>query len=786
MYFDPTYNVQRQNMTSNITLLNPSQQDDEAIKIERGNARGRREVRRSRIPREEAKWVRSALRSALVEMEGMWENILRNRHQSLKSIFHRSKPSSPDSDSADDSSNSPKPIPQLSPIANSVVSRCSKILGMSTQELQHCFDSELPLAVKELLTYARHLLEFCSYKALHKISTNLDYLNDKEFRRLTFDMMLAWEAPSVYTLPDTPTSNKDETAGDEDEASLFYSSSTNMALQVDDKKTVGQESFSRIAPVCVPIADVVTVHNLFQALTSTSSHRLHFLVYDKYLRFLDKVIKNSKNAMAACVVNLQLSDEEIVLDVDGTIPTQPVLQHVGIAAWPGRLTLTNYALYFESLGVGVYEKAVLYDLAADMKQVIKPDLTGPLGARLFDKAVMYKSTAVAEPVYFEFPEFKANLRRDYWLDISLEILRAHKFIRKYYLKEVQKSEVLARAVFGIFRYRAVREAFRFFSSHYKTLLTFNLAETLPRGDIILETMSNSLTNLTAVSGKRDIHATVDTRRQLAVSPVAVMSLFYLGFKSKKVADICEETTVVSDIRVGEIHPLELAVKKSLQDTGKAEAAQATVDQVKVEGIDTNVAVMKELLFPVILSANRLQLLASWKDFYKSTVFLLLTCYMIIRGWIQYILPSIFVFIAIIMLWRRHFRRGRPLEAFTVTHPPNRNAVEQLLTLQEAITQFESLIQAGNIILLKLRALLLAILPQATEKVALLLVFLAVVFAFVPPKYIILVVFVECYTREMPYRKESSDRWIRRIREWWIRIPAAPVQLVKPDDSKKRK
>ncbi|XP_020208574.1 uncharacterized protein LOC109793519 [Cajanus cajan] len=720
-------------------------------------------------------------------MEGMWEKILKNHHHSLKSLFHRSKPSSPDADAdAADDSNSPKSIPQLSPLANSVVSRCSKILGMSMHELQHCFDSELPLGVKELLTYARHLLEFCSYKALHKLSTNSDYLNDKDFRRLTFDMMLAWEAPSVHTLQETPNSTKDETAADEDDASFFYSSSTNMALQVDDKKTVGSEAFSRIAPVCVPIADVITVHNLFHALTSTSAHRLHFLVYDKYLRYLDKVIKNSKTAMASSTGNLQLSEEEIVLDIDGTIPTQPVLQHIGIAAWPGRLTLTNFALYFESLGVGVYEKAVRYDLGTDMKQVIKPDLTGPLGARLFDKAVMYKSTSVAEPVYLEFPEFKANLRRDYWLDISLEILRAHKFIRKYNLKEAQKSEVLARAILGIFRYRAVREAFRFFSSHYKTLLTFNLAETLPRGDIILETLSNGLTNLTAVSGKRDIPGNVDTKRQLTVCPAAVMTLFYLGFKSKKLADISEGTTFVSDIRVGETHPLEAAVKKSLLDTGKAEAAQATVDQVKVEGIDTNVAVMKELLFPVIVSANRLQLLASWKDFYKSTAFLLLACYLILRGWIQYLLPSIFVFIAILMLWRRHFRRGRPLEAFIVTPPPNRNAVEQLLTLQEAITQFESFIQAGNIILLKLRALLLAILPQATEKVALLLVLTAAVFAFVPPKYVLLVLFVEYYTRQMPCRKESSDRWIRRIREWWVRIPAAPVQLVKPDDSKKKK
>lgn len=715
---------------------------------------------------------------------GMWETILRNHHNSLKSLFHLKKPDSIITDHS--SVNSPKPIPQLSPIANEVVSTSSKILGVSTNELQHAFDSELPLGVKELLTYARHLVEFCSFKAIQKLSRTSDYLSDSEFRRFTFDVMLAWEAPSVHADQlESPTSN-DETVGDEDDASLFYSSSTNMAVQVDDKKTVGLEAFSRIAPVCILIADIITVHNLFDALTNSSGRRLHFLVYDKYIRSLDKVIRNSKNVLASSVGNLQLAEEEIVLDVDGIIPTQPVLQHIGIAAWPGRLTLTNYALYFESLGVGVHEKAIRYDLGADMKQVIKPELTGPLGARLFDKAVMYKSTSVAEPVYFEFPEFKANLRRDYWLDISLEILRAHRFVRKFGLKDTQKLEVLARANLGIFRYRALKEAFKFFSSNYKTLLTFNLAETLPRGDRILQTLSNSLTNSTAASGKRDISANVERKKQSAVSPAAVVALFCLGFKSKKAADIYEETTAVCDIRVGEINPLDMAVKQSLLDTGKAEAAQATVDQVKVEGIDTNVAVMKELLFPVIESANRLQLLASWKDFYRSTAFLILGCFVIIRGWIQYLLPTIFLFIAIIMLWRRHFRKGGALEPFTVRPPPNRNAVEQLLTLQEAITQFESLIQAGNIALLKIRALLLAILPQATETVALFLVFIAAVFAFVPPKYILLVIFIECYTREMPCRRESSKRWIRRFREWWIRIPAAPVELVKPEECKKRK
>ncbi|GMQ02320.1 hypothetical protein CsSME_00048611 [Camellia sinensis var. sinensis] len=52
-----------------------------------------------------------------------------------------------------------------------------------------------------------------------------------------------------------------------------------------------------------------------------------------------------------------------------------------------------------------------------------------------------------------------------------------------------------------------------------------------------------------------------------------------------------------------------------------------------------------------------------------------------------------------------------MDAFKITIPPNENAAEQLLTLQEAITQVESLIQAGNITLLKVRALLFAALPQ---------------------------------------------------------------------------
>lgn len=75
--------------------------------------------------------------------------------------------------------------------------------------------------------------------------------------------------------------------------------------------------------------------------------------------------------------------------------------------------------------------------------------------------------------------------------------------------------------------------------------------------------------------------------------------------------------------------------------------------------------------------------------------------------------------------------------------------------------------------------------QATNSVAMLLVFMAVVLVFVPFRYLIILVLLEPFTREMPLRKASSDRLLRRVREWWIKIPAAPVQLVKPDDKKRK-
>lgn len=60
----------------------------------------------------------------------------------------------------------------------------------------------------------------------------------------------------------------------------------------------------------------------------------------------------------------------------------------------GRLILTDHALYFEELRVVSFDKPKKYDLSDDLNQVIKPELTGPWGTRLFDKAVFYSSTSL--------------------------------------------------------------------------------------------------------------------------------------------------------------------------------------------------------------------------------------------------------------------------------------------------------------------------------------------------------------------------------------------------------
>lgn len=68
-------------------------------------------------------------------------------------------------------------------------------------QLQESFDAEASDVIKHPSEYARNFLEYCCFRALALSTEVTGYLDDKNFRRLTFNMMIAWEFPSASSQP---------------------------------------------------------------------------------------------------------------------------------------------------------------------------------------------------------------------------------------------------------------------------------------------------------------------------------------------------------------------------------------------------------------------------------------------------------------------------------------------------------------------------------------------------------------------------------------------------------
>lgn len=185
----------------------------------------------------------------------------------------------------------------------------------------------------------------------------------------------------------------------------------------------------------------------------------------------------------------------------------------------------------------------------------------------------------------EFPELKGHARRDYWLAIIREILYVHRFIKKFEIKGVECDEALSKAVLGILRIQAIREINSAIPISCENLLMFNLCDQLPGGDLILETLAD-------MSTLRELDRTNNSKDGMnSITALDMVSSlgFVFGTNSN---DPSNTGLVVGEITVGEITSLERAVKESRNNYEKVVMAQATVDGVKVDGIDTNLAVMK--------------------------------------------------------------------------------------------------------------------------------------------------------------------------------------------------
>lgn len=183
----------------------------------------------------------------------------------------------------------------------------------------------------------------------------------------------------------------------------------------------------------------------------------------------------------------------------------------------------------------------------------------------------------------EFPELTGHSRRDYWLAIMREVLYAHRFIRKYQIEGVEKEETLMKAVLGILRLQALLELVPLHLIRYEALLTFNLCDELPGGDWILETLASM------IASRRLDQTNQSTSGSSMYSTSALNILSNLGVVSQVSTD---ERLLIGEIIVGEMTSLERAVTEAMNNFKKVEQAQATIDVVKVDGLDTNLALMK--------------------------------------------------------------------------------------------------------------------------------------------------------------------------------------------------
>jgi hypothetical protein len=169
----------------------------------------------------------------------------------------------------------------------------------------------------------------------------------------------------------------------------------------------------------------------------------------------------------------------------------------------------------------------------------------------------------------------------------------NRFIRKFNLGDVQRAEALSKAILGILRYSAVKEAFHIAPSHFKTTLTFSLAEKLPKGDMVLEALYKNYFQLLDTSlSHSENESSVNKLSQTHSLPFSLYTLSRMGFVLLKREDETEKEISFCAVCFGVSKSLEAALEESICCSERIESARATVDQVKVEGVDANLALMQ--------------------------------------------------------------------------------------------------------------------------------------------------------------------------------------------------
>ncbi|KAL7096383.1 hypothetical protein ACP275_10G076100 [Erythranthe tilingii] len=663
----------------------------------------------------------------------------------------------------------------LSRISNDVLRKCALKLDTGAETLVEEFEKEWG---PQMGDYSKKLVEFCCSKALSAMCGAIDEtISDGSFSRFTFDMMLAWEMPTSANEEshnECVAKEKEEkvsTAADQlhDDVSLFYSDL--MPLLVDRDSSAGEDAFVWLGTLVPLVVDMVNGRFTFETLTAPTGNRLHFPAYDKFLKEIHGCIKHLQTQETP--TGVELADDEFILHVEGTASSQRVIRHIGGTSWPGRLTLTNYALYFEASGIVSYEKALKLDLSKDTQQTVKPVATGPWGAPLFDKAIVYESPEMQEGVVLEFPEMTSSTRRDHWLALVKEITLLHRFLTQYKVESpLEVWEMHSRAILGIIRLHAAREMLRISPPEPKSFLIFALLDELPKGDYVLYEIAESLKK--KLTGGSHSCSASSILRNLNVPQHCVVS--------------CVEPKGTMDegeiVRPEKLLSLESAINQAREEAKEIDIAKSTTDGLKEDGISESAQVFMGLLDPLKSLVPWSRAILTWERPMATCIVIVLTQIVIYKEWFGKAISSFLLWVVAKMLQARRKGILEKQDKIIIRTGSDQTTMESIVSAQIGLRSVHEIMRQTNIALLKIWSILVSKAPKHANTVMIVLSGCAFVLAVVPFKLILAALVLNGFLMTSKFGKcMQSEQGNRRLKEWWDSIPVIPVEILDKETNK---
>ncbi|RDX64544.1 hypothetical protein CR513_56886 [Mucuna pruriens] len=653
----------------------------------------------------------------------------------------------------------------LSSISDDVIKRCAQKLDTSVEKLVEDFEGGY--WNPDMGNYCKKLVEFCSEKAMSEMCPIIEgIINDGSFSRLTYDMMLAWERPSYYDEESAEIASKEKEERkiivnrEQDDIPLFYSDI--MPLLVNNEPNVGEDAFVWLGSLVPLVSDVANGRFTFETLTASTGHRLHFPAYDLFLKEVNKCIRYMQKQ--ATPNGVELAEDECILHVDGTASTQRVIRHIGTTSWPGRLTLTNYSLYFEASGVIKYENALKIDLSKNAEQSVKPTATGPWGAQLYDKAIVYDSTDLSEAVVLEFPELTSSTRRDHWLALVREIMFLHQFLSEYRIKcPTQTWEMHSRTILGIIRLHAAREMLRISPPVPTKFLIFSLYNEIPKGDYVLQELADSLKK--SNSGQSCSASSI--LRSMNISKIVVSDII-----------IDEASQPDGSVNVVEDSPsLETAIKQSREEEKETLIAKATTEELKEEGVIDSVLVIMELLKPLKNVVPWVQDIFTWERPVITLAVFAASLMITYMEWVGKALAAFLIWAIIKMLEARQNKIHEKCNEIVISRSSmasDQTTMESIVSAQHGLYTVHEMMQIANVAMLKIWSILISKAEKHANLVMVAMSGLAILLAIIPFKFFLMGLIIQGFTMTLG---KSSGAGNRRLKEWWDSIPIVPIRVV---------